>query len=624
MGISLRRALVTATVATATGLSAFVAATPAAAATTIERLCDAPSAPHAMSCLAERRTGIQPDATIAYGPSDLRSAYKLPSGGGAGTTIAIVDAYDDPHAASDLAKYRSYYGLPALASGQFRKVNQYGQTSPLPSPDEGWAGEISLDLDMVSAVAPKANIILVEADSAYGSDLFTAVDRAVAMGAKYVSLSWGGDEDPSQTTDDAHLNHPGVAITASTGDYGTGAQFPATSKYVTAVGGTSLKKSTASRGWSETAWSGAGSGCSAYDAKAAWQNVSTGCGRRAEADVSAVADPNTGVAVYQTYGGAGWYVYGGTSVSAPIIASVYALAGKPAAADYPASYPYAHASKLFDVTSGSNGSCGTSMCTARTGWDGPTGLGTPNGTAAFAPSTVAVTNPGARSNDVADTVGVQLSASGGAGPYTWSASGLPAGLSISSAGKITGAPTAVGTSTVTVTARDAGGRTGTASFTWTVRTNVCAAGQLLDNPGFETGTPTGWSTGAGVVSPAGVDNAANSGAYYAWLDGYGSAHTDTLSQSVAVPHRCGTFTLSFALRVTTEEKSATPYDTLTVKANGTTLATYSNADASDGYVLRTFTLTGLADTTVTVSFTGTEDSSVPTSFLVDDVAADAS
>ncbi|GAA4206786.1 S53 family peptidase [Actinocatenispora rupis] len=623
MGNPLRRALITATVATATGLAAFGTATPAAAAPTTQRVCDTPSGAHARSCLAVRRTGIQPAATIAYGPADLRGAYKLPSGGGAGATIAIVDAYDDPHAASDLAKYRSYYGLPALASGQFRKVNQTGGTSPLPAADEGWAGEISLDLDMVSAVAPKANIILVEADSNYDTDLFAAVDTAVRLGAKYVSLSWGGGEDSSQTSLDSHLNHPGVAITASTGDYGTGASYPATSKYVTAVGGTSLKKSTNSRGWSETAWSGAGSGCSAYDAKPAWQTVSTGCGKRAEADVAAVADPNTGVAVYQTYGGSGWYVYGGTSASAPIIASVYALAGKTTTADYPAAYPYAHASKLFDVTSGSNGSCGAPMCTARTGWDGPTGLGTPNGTAAFAPSTVTVKNPGTQANDVADTVGVQLSASGGAGPYTWSASNLPAGLSISAAGKITGSPTTVGTSTVTVTARDAGGRTASTSFSWTVRTNVCAAGQLLTNPGFENGA-TGWTTGPGVVAPDGVDNAAHSGSAYAWLDGYGTTHTDTLTQSVQVPHRCGTFTVSFQLRVTTEEKSASPYDTLTVKANSTTLATYSNADASDGYVLRTFTLTGLADTTVTLSFTGTEDSSVPTSFLIDDVAADVS
>jgi hypothetical protein len=161
------------------------------------------------------------------------------------------------------------------------------------------------------------------------------------------------------------------------------------------------------RGWTETAWKGAGSGCSAYDTKPSWQTVSTNCARRAEADVSAVADPATGVAVYQTYGGNGWAVYGGTSASAPIIASVYALAGTPGASDRPGSYPYAHAGNLFDVTSGSNGSCGAPICNAGTGWDGPTGLGTPNGVAAFKAGggtsgthTTAVTGPASKCLDV--------------------------------------------------------------------------------------------------------------------------------------------------------------------------------------------------------------------------------
>ena len=164
----------------------------------------------------------------------------------------------------------------------------------------------------------------------------------------------------------------------------------ATSKYVTAVGGTSLKTASNTRGWSETVWNttsyteGAGSGCSQYVAKPAFQNsISTGCSKRAEADVSAVADPATGVAVYQTYGGSGWAVYGGTSAASPIIASVYALAGTPGSSDVPNTYPYAHTGNLNDVTSGSNGTCGAPLCTAGTGWDGPTGLGTPNGVAAF-------------------------------------------------------------------------------------------------------------------------------------------------------------------------------------------------------------------------------------------------
>jgi subtilase family serine protease len=174
-----------------------------------------------------------------------------------------------------------------------------------------------------------------------------------------------------------------VAITASSGDSGYGASYPATSKYITAVGGTHLVTSSTTRGWTETAWSGAGSGCSSYETKPTWQTVTTGCSKRAEADVSAVADPATGVAVYQTYGASGWVVYGGTSVASPIIASVYALAGTPATGSYPVSLAYSNTASLNDVTSGSNGSCGAPLCTAGTGWDGPTGLGTPKGIGAF-------------------------------------------------------------------------------------------------------------------------------------------------------------------------------------------------------------------------------------------------
>ena len=287
-----------------------------------------------------------------------------------------------------------------------------------------------------------------------------------------MSNSWGGNEYSGQTTDDSHFNHPGVAITVSSGDSGNGAEYPATSRYVTAVGGTSLRTASNSRGWTETAWSGAGSGCSSFDAKPTWQTVTTNCTRRAEADVSAVADPNTGVAVYQTYGASGWSVYGGTSAASPIIASVYALAGTPGASDYPASYPYAHPGNLFDVTSGSNGSCGSPQCTAGTGWDGPTGLGTPNGTAAFTAGTggtgVTVNNPGNQTSTVGTPVSLTVTASGGSGSFSWSASGLPAGLSINaSTGVISGTPTTAGTSTVTVTATS-GTQSGSATFTWTV------------------------------------------------------------------------------------------------------------------------------------------------------------
>ncbi|WP_162500705.1 S53 family peptidase [Streptomyces gilvosporeus] len=342
--------------------------------------------------------------TMGFVPSDLRSAYNLGGTSGSGRTVAIVDAMDDPNAESDLAAYRSAYGLPSCttANGCFHKVNQRGQASPMPSGDYGWAEEISLDLDMVSATCPSCHILLVEANSANVPDLMTAEDTAATTsGVVSVSNSWGGSEDNTITSVDSHFNHPGVAITASSGDSGYGVFWPASSPYVTAVGGTSLSKASNSRGWTETAWSGAGSGCSAYEAKPSWQHDS-GCAKRTVADVAAVADPHTGVAVYDTYnscGGAmlcdtrlqlglaqgadGWVEVGGTSVSSPIIASVYALAGNTSSVAN-GSYPYSHTSALHDVTSGSNGFCGGSyLCTGGPGYDGPTGLGTPNGTGAF-------------------------------------------------------------------------------------------------------------------------------------------------------------------------------------------------------------------------------------------------
>ena len=349
---------------------------------------------------AQQARGVTPKAADAatptgYGPSDLRSAYGLTSAassGGTGATIAIVDAYDDPNAEADLAKYRSYYGLSACttANGCFKKVSQTGSTTALPRSDSGWSEEISLDLDMVSAIAPTAHILLVEAKSATMTNLGTAVNEAVTLGAKFVSNSYGGSESSSDTSyDSSYFNHPGVAITVSAGDEGYGAEYPAASKYVTSVGGTALSTASNTRGWTETVWKtssteGTGSGCSAYDAKPSWQ-TDTGCTKRMISDVSAVADPATGVSVYDSYGvTAGFYTFGGTSAASPIIAAVYALAGTPGSSDYPAQYPYKHTSALNDVTSGNNGSCTTSyFCTAGSGYDGPTGWGTPEGVSAF-------------------------------------------------------------------------------------------------------------------------------------------------------------------------------------------------------------------------------------------------
>jgi subtilase family serine protease len=338
-------------------------------------------------------------APSGYGPTDIRSAYNLTTDSTA--TVAIVDAQDDPNAEADLAAYRAHFSLPACtsANGCFKKVNQTGATAPLPAADYGWAEEISLDLDAVSATCPHCRILLVEANTPTVADLMTAVDTAAhTHGVKAISNSYGGPEDSTITAADRHLSHPGIAITAGAGDSGYGVSWPASSRYVTAVGGTSLVPSSMPRGWSETVWSGTGSGCSASEAKPAWQK-DKGCGQRTAADVAADADPNTGVAVYDTYNscGSSWFCdlllslglaqgsdgyiqVGGTSLGTPIIAAIFAMAGHGGSP----SLPYRHRTSLNDVTAGSNGSCGGSyLCTARVGFDGPTGMGTPNGTAAF-------------------------------------------------------------------------------------------------------------------------------------------------------------------------------------------------------------------------------------------------
>src|SRR5437764_9059425 len=354
-----------------------------AASVSIRPVCGAVPIGH-VRCFSLVKGDASPFASgpSGYGPADLQSAYALPSAtAGAGQTVAIVDAFDDPTAEQDLAQYRSFYGLPpcTTANGCFRKVNENGGTLPMPPPSADWSLEISLDLDMVSAVCPNCKILLVEANTNLDSDLYTAEDTAARLGANAVSNSWGGSEYSGETTDDAHFNHAGVAITASSGDNGYGVSYPAASRYLTAVGGTSLTRNSSTRGWTESVWSGAGSGCSAYEAKPSWR-TDTGCSRRTVADVSAVADPNTGVAVL--YGGL-WFTVGGTSASSPIVASAYALAGN-ASSVVAGSYPYLHTGGLFDVKTGSNGSCSTSyLCTARPGYDGPTGLGTPNGVSGF-------------------------------------------------------------------------------------------------------------------------------------------------------------------------------------------------------------------------------------------------
>ena len=344
---------------------------------------------HCHAHVVTKGGNVTPNATTSYqsgyAPAQLRTAYGLDRLSGS-TTIAIVDAYAHPAAAADLAVYRKQFGL---VPANLTQLNQAGGTT-LPAGNTGWGQEEMLDLEMVSAICPTCPIIYVGANSASFTDLGTAVKTAAAKGAKVISNSYGGAESSSETSiQSSYYTIPGVAITVSSGDSGYGAESPAAFNTVTAVGGTNLKLNADGTRASETVWSGAGSGCSAYIAKPDWQHDPS-CARRTIADVAAVADPATGVAVYDSYGstaGANWYVFGGTSVAAPIIGGVYALSGNTAGT--PAALLYSAAGSLFDVTSGSNGRCtnrrttgSAYLCTGVVGYDGPTGNGTPNGSLA--------------------------------------------------------------------------------------------------------------------------------------------------------------------------------------------------------------------------------------------------
>jgi hypothetical protein len=366
-----------------------------AATGTTRAACASAPAGHAR-CLAEYRTtgkgtklhplaaGATPDG---YGPADLRSAYKLPDPGGTGT-VAIVDAYGYPTAEADLAAYRSQYGLPActVASGCLTIANQRGDASPLPDPEPHWGVETALDLDMASAACPGCKLLLVEGDEASFGALASSVDTAVRLGASVVSNSYGTYEFNGMDAYAASYDHPGVPILVASGDMGDqAASFPAVESSVIAVGGTSLTKDPTpgetARGWSEQAWSGTGSGCSAYVDKPAWQ-TDPNCSMRTVADISAVA---TGLAVYDTYGlgdQAGWLVVGGTSASSPFVAGVIALSGH--ASTVTPQKLYGEPGAFFDAVGGSNGYCGGDyLCTGLPGYDAPTGLGTPDGTTPF-------------------------------------------------------------------------------------------------------------------------------------------------------------------------------------------------------------------------------------------------
>ncbi len=471
-----RAALRVALSACCLGMFAFAATALAAHPARYARFLHAcpPPRAHSASCLALLRApvsaasasataGVRPyvraagavEAGPAEGltPADLAHFYAYSPSGGGGQTVAIVDAYDDPKIEEDLASFDAHYGLGACtkADGCFRKVGQSGSETSLPAADtRGWSAEIALDVETVRAVCRGCRILLVEASSEKYKDLAAAENEAAALGANEISNSYGGPEVGMGVSERAAYQHPHVVVTASTGDLGwddweylvEGAfppampNAPASLSSVVAVGGTSVELNEDGTRAGESVWSEGGSGCSTLFAAQPWQRLAagfgaSGCGgARLTADVAADADPNTGFDVHDTYEcGAsaeckalanamkeheGWITFGGTSLSNPVIASLYALAGGANGLAYPSLTLYGRlgdAGSLYDVTQGGDGICGgepasvcghpntefepglelaldcegTSACDARVGLDGPTGVGTPNGLGAFTP-----------------------------------------------------------------------------------------------------------------------------------------------------------------------------------------------------------------------------------------------
>jgi hypothetical protein len=419
------------------GLASSASATPVFR---VQRLCGAPRAAGSASCLAmklvpasltqatlredatrqaaEARSGAQPAVAIKkpyagyLTPRRLHDAYALPSEtpAAATQTVAVIDAFNDPTAEADLGVYDEQFGLPACteANDCFRKLNQEGAAKPLPPKEGEWAGEISIDVQMAHAICQNCKVLLVEANGESFGDLGKALEAAVNAGATEISNSYGGPESAASSAKlgARYFDHPGLVVTVSSGDCGYlneacpglrhAAEFPADSADVVAVGGTTLRDR--KKVWTSTVWEEGGSGCSTVFEAPPWQTatanfVATGCGSgRSIADVSAIGDPDTGVDTYDSTpegngDPTGWGVWGGTSVSSPIVAAEYGLAGGAHGVPYPAATLYPHVGEsgaLYDVQSGSNGTCaGATSCTAAIGYDGPSGVGSPVGLAAF-------------------------------------------------------------------------------------------------------------------------------------------------------------------------------------------------------------------------------------------------
>ncbi|MDH6119613.1 subtilase family serine protease [Kitasatospora sp. GAS204A] len=591
-----------------------------------------------------------------YGPSQYDGAYNLNKMGADGTGVKVALWEFDGYQATNLTTYDKQFGLsgPAVST-----VPVDGQSYDS-KPGQG-QGEVELDSEIVRGVAPKATQLVYEAPNSDQGEIDMAAKIVADDQVSVISISWGGCEpdttQSSMTAVDTSFKQAaaeGISVFSASGDDGSrdctrstsgasvkSVDFPASDTYVTGVGGTNLQLSGTSYS-SESAWTTAGGGVSTVFGKPSWQ---TGTGvsgtMRTVPDVSSNADPNSGFAIYtQGTSSPGWQVYGGTSAAAPLWSGYTALFNQKAKAAgkanlgqaNPALYSVANSSAygttFHDVTTSGN-----QDFNAGTGYDQVTGWGSPvadalttallgGSSSAGGGNTVTVTGPGAQSGTVGTAVSLQVKATDSASgqSLTYSATGLPAGLSISTSGLITGTPTAAGTSSVTVTAKDATGATGTATFGFTVAAaSSCTPAQLLGNPGFESGSASPWQASSGVVNSDLGSQPAHSGNYDAWLDGYGSVHTDTVSQTVKIPAGCQA-AFSFWLHVDTANTDSTADDTLTVQVNGTTVASFSNLDAASGYLQHTVDLSAFAGQTVTLTFTGSESGNGQTSFVLDDTA----
>ena len=599
-----------------------------------------------------RKANVTPHSTPSgVTPSQIDTAYRINKTGenGSGETVALWEF--DGYNASDLSTYNSTYGLsgPAATTVSVDSANYNS------NPGQG-EGEVELDSEVVRAVAPQATQLVYEAPNSDQGEIDIANAIVSADKVSAISISWGSCEQDTTPSVMTAVNSSfeqavaeGISIYSAAGDDGsrdcTGStsgsgvlavDFPGTSVYDTSVGGTTLTMGSGGAYSSESAWDTSGGGVSTLYSRPSWQ-PGTGT-MRTVPDVASNADPNSGYAIYT---GGSWQQIGGTSAAAPLWAGFTTLYNEKAAASSKANLGFAnpaiygigegsgYSSALHDITTGGN-----QDYNAGVGYDEVTGWGSPiadglmtallgTGGSTGSTDTVSVTNPGSESGTVGTAASLQIAATDSATGQTlsYSATGLPAGLAINSAtGAITGTPTAAGTSSVTVTATDTTGATGTATFSWTIAAaSSCAAAQLLGNPGFETGSAAPWTATSGVINNDTSDEPAHSGSWDAWLDGYGAAHTDTLAQTVTVPAGCNA-TFSFWLHVDTAKTSSTAQDKLTVTANSTTLATYSNLNANNGYVQETFNLNSFAGQTVTLTFKGVETSGAQTSFVIDDTA----